>query len=192
MQSRRLRTRLIRLKRVKSYFRCLVFLIALALAGATVKFEPSPEMYRALAAVSADSLRGNLSFIASDLLEGRDTPSRGLDLAAEYIAAQFRSASLDAVGDEGYFQTAHLLHTIPPAGDFELKLQNGANALAVSKDEVAIVSRTSLDLNAAQVFKIRKFEDLPSGDLAGKGVMLAGKHSRELAKAAAHRHPAVF
>jgi len=34
--------------------------------------------------ISADSLRGNLSFLASDLLEGRATPSRGLDLAAEY------------------------------------------------------------------------------------------------------------
>jgi len=42
-----------------------------------------------LGQISAGSLRGHLSFIASDLLEGRATPSRGLDLAAEYIAAQF-------------------------------------------------------------------------------------------------------
>jgi Zn-dependent M28 family amino/carboxypeptidase len=58
--------------------------------------------------VSADSLRGNLSFLASDLLEGRATPSRGLDLAAEYIAAQFRRAGLEPAGDDGYFQTATL------------------------------------------------------------------------------------
>lgn len=58
--------------------------------------------------ISADSLRGNLSFLASDLLEGRATPSRGLDLAAEYIAAQFRRAGLEAAGDDGYFQTATL------------------------------------------------------------------------------------
>ena len=56
--------------------------------------------------ISADSLRGNLSFLASDLLEGRDTPSRGLDLAAEYIAAQFRRAGLEPVGGDGYFQDA--------------------------------------------------------------------------------------
>jgi Zn-dependent M28 family amino/carboxypeptidase len=55
--------------------------------------------------ISADSLRGHLSFLSSDLLEGRATPSRGLDLAAEYIAAQFRRAGLAAVGDDGYFQT---------------------------------------------------------------------------------------
>jgi Peptidase family M28 len=56
--------------------------------------------------ITADSLRGHLSFIASDLLEGRDTPSRGLDLAAEYIAAQFRRAALEPAGEMGksYFQ----------------------------------------------------------------------------------------
>lgn len=65
------------------------------------------EWAAALERVSADSLRGHLSFIASDLLEGRNTPSRGLDIAAEYIAAQFRRAGLEPAGEEGgYFQTA--------------------------------------------------------------------------------------
>ena len=63
----------------------------------------------ALERINADSLRGHLSFIASDLLEGRNTPSRGLDLAAEYIAAQFRRAGLEPAGKNGdgneYFQT---------------------------------------------------------------------------------------
>ena len=58
--------------------------------------------------ITAASLRGHLSFIASDALEGRATPSRGLDLAAEYIAAQFRRVRLEPVGDDDYFQTAML------------------------------------------------------------------------------------
>ena len=41
-----------------------------------------------LSTISANTLRGNLSFLASDALEGRGTPSRGLDIAAEYIAAR--------------------------------------------------------------------------------------------------------
>src|SRR5690242_1847776 len=53
------------------------------------KAKLTAERKAALDQISANSLRGNLSFIASDLLEGRGTPSRGLDLAAEYIAAQF-------------------------------------------------------------------------------------------------------
>lgn len=56
--------------------------------------------------ISADSMRGHLSFLASDLLEGRATPSRGLDLAAEYIAAQFRVIGLEPAVNDSYFQTA--------------------------------------------------------------------------------------
>ncbi|HLJ57533.1 MAG TPA: M28 family peptidase [Chthonomonadaceae bacterium] len=66
----------------------------------------TPERRAVLESISANSLRGHLSFIASDALEGRGTPSRGLDIAAEYIAAQFRRAGLEPAGDDGYFQTA--------------------------------------------------------------------------------------
>ncbi len=66
----------------------------------------------ALERISADSLKGNLSFLASDALEGRATPSRGLNLAAEYIAAQFRKAGLEpgvkTEAGESYFQTTML------------------------------------------------------------------------------------
>jgi hypothetical protein len=59
--------------------------------------------------ISENSLRGHLSFIASDALEGRATPSRGLDIAAEYIAAQFRRAGLEPGGEKGtFFQTSEL------------------------------------------------------------------------------------
>jgi hypothetical protein len=75
----------------------------------------SVEAKNLLQGISGDSMRGHLSFLASDLLEGRGTPSRGLDLAAEYIAAQFRIAGLEAVGDDGYFQTADWTQIKPPA-----------------------------------------------------------------------------
>src|ERR1700733_3703647 len=42
--------------------------------------------------LTANGLKADVSFLASDLLEGRGTPSRGLDLAAEYIASQYRRA----------------------------------------------------------------------------------------------------
>ena len=71
--------------------------------GARPKFAITPDMQMALDSVSGDSLRGHLSFIASDLLEGRNTPSPGLDVAADYIAAQFRRAGLEPAGDDAYF-----------------------------------------------------------------------------------------
>ena len=55
--------------------------------------------------VTAKQLKEYLTFIASDELEGRDTPSRGLDIAAMYIAQHLSSWGLKPGGDNGsYFQ----------------------------------------------------------------------------------------
>ena len=56
-------------------------------------------------AISKEQLRDYLSFIASDELEGRDTPSRGLNIAAKFIATQLSRWGLKPSGDSGsYFQ----------------------------------------------------------------------------------------
>ena len=65
----------------------------------------TPEMRIVVGHITANSLRGNVSFLASDVLEGRNTPSRGLDIAGEYIASQFRRLGLEPAGDDGYFQS---------------------------------------------------------------------------------------
>lgn len=89
-------------------FVCAACVAALSIAAAVQAAPPAvpPAAGGLLDAISADSMRGHLSFLSSDALEGRGTPSRGLDVAAEYIAAQFRRAGLEPLGDDGYFQTA--------------------------------------------------------------------------------------
>jgi hypothetical protein len=84
--------------------------------------------------ISPASLRGHLSFIASDLLEGRATPSRGLDLAAEYIAAQFRRAGLEPAGDDGYFQTASVTVREPNREDFSMTVSAGGRSMTVAAE----------------------------------------------------------
>ncbi|MBQ5946718.1 M28 family metallopeptidase [Massilia sp. ST3] len=81
--------------------------------------------------ISPDSLRGHLSYLSSDLLEGRGTPSRGLDLASEYIAAQFRRAGLEPAGDDGYFQTANWQYAQRKDADFAFTITAGGNSLSV-------------------------------------------------------------
>ncbi len=96
----------------------------------------------ALDHISADSLRGHLSFIASDALEGRNTPSRGLDIAAEYIAAQFRRAGLEPVGDtnasgeHGYFQTAVWNVTAKNNNAVELTTADGKQKMRVREAQL--------------------------------------------------------
>jgi Zn-dependent M28 family amino/carboxypeptidase len=57
--------------------------------------------------VTEASLRANLTYLASDEMEGRATPSRGLDKAADYVAEQFKKAKLEPINGS-YFQTATL------------------------------------------------------------------------------------
>jgi hypothetical protein len=117
-------------------------------AAKRVTPQPIPADWRAaLEGVSADSLRGHLSFIASDLLEGRRTPSRGLDIAAEYLAAQFRRAGLEPAGGDGtYFQTAEWTLSGREMRSFRLEFE-GAGSLAVPAERAGIglsVSGTTL------------------------------------------------
>src|SRR5665213_4479029 len=69
----------------------------------------TPEMRIVANHISANSLRGHVSFLASDLLEGRDTPSRGLDIAAEYIVSEFRRMGLEPATGDSYLQPNPLL-----------------------------------------------------------------------------------
>jgi hypothetical protein len=100
------------------------------------------EIQAALDRISEDSLRGHLSFIASDLLEGRNTPSRGLEIAAEYIAAQFRRAGLEPAGDAGgesYFQTSEW--SVGPVKDniVELVVDGGEQEMRARADQLAAI-----------------------------------------------------
>ncbi|HEX8853116.1 MAG TPA: M28 family peptidase, partial [Pyrinomonadaceae bacterium] len=96
----------------------LMILVAFASLVAAVppKVSLTRESREALARVTADGLRGHVSFLASDALEGRRAGARGADLAAEYIAAQFRRAGLEPAGADGsYFQTATFTSRGAPA-----------------------------------------------------------------------------
>src|SRR5205085_10358058 len=97
--------------------------------GGPSKQDLAPAIQAVLNHISANSLQGHLSFIASDLLEGRATPSRGLDLAAEYIAAQFRRAGLEPAGDDGYYQTADMLQVLPVTVGYEMFIEQGGKRI---------------------------------------------------------------
>lgn len=140
------------------------------------KFSITPEVQAAIDQISADSLRGHLSFIASDLLEGRNTPSRGLDIAAEYIAAQFRRAGLEPVGDEGYFQNANWKMTERNLQGFFLRIGSGENLLNFDRSQVTVSLDTPLDLNQAGLYKIdysnpSLFASLTAEQLQGRVVI---------------------
>src|SRR6478672_11023874 len=58
---------------------------------------------RGVDAITAAQLRNYLAFIASDEMEGRDTPSRGLDTTAKFIAMNLTRWGFKPAGDDGTF-----------------------------------------------------------------------------------------
>ena len=88
---------------------CFLFCVSLAAGGSPEKpLRPSGSVMKTLNEISPDLLRADLSFLASDALAGRNTPSPGLEAAAEFIASRFRAAGLEAPVNGSYFQTADL------------------------------------------------------------------------------------
>jgi Zn-dependent M28 family amino/carboxypeptidase len=71
----------------------------------------TPEMRIVTSHITPNALRADVSFLASDLLEGRDTPSRGLDMAAEYIASAFRRMGLEPVTGDSFYQAVPIQKT---------------------------------------------------------------------------------
>ncbi len=61
----------------------------------------------AAAVIKESTLSAHIQFLASDLLEGRATGTRGYDVAALYVAAQFEQIGLLPV-DNSYFQKVPL------------------------------------------------------------------------------------
>lgn len=81
------------------------------LAAAPTTFAQKPK--RALATstvrqgnfetITADQLKNYLYFVASDEMEGRDTPSRGLDITSKFIALNLAMWGLKPGGDDNTF-----------------------------------------------------------------------------------------
>lgn len=70
---------------------------------ATVAAAPSDTEF------SAERFKAHVAFLADDLLEGREAGTRGHEIAAKYIAAQFASFGLKPGGDDGtYFKKVDL------------------------------------------------------------------------------------
>ncbi len=71
----------------------------------------------------AEALRAHLQFLSDDLLEGRESGTRGYDVAALYAANYFSSLGLKPAGDEGsYWQNVPLLKTTRDAAGAQMAL----------------------------------------------------------------------
>jgi Peptidase family M28/PA domain len=62
-----------------------------------------------LLAITPHAMRAHVSYLASDVMEGREAGTRGYDVAAAYVAAQFEAVGAEPAGDDGtYLQQVRL------------------------------------------------------------------------------------
>lgn len=82
----------------------LGLLLALAPSVSALSNATNPvALARGLDVIQADAIRSDLAFIASDELQGRDTPSPGLRLAALYLEARVARLGFTPAGEQGFF-----------------------------------------------------------------------------------------
>jgi hypothetical protein len=108
-------------------------------------------------AIRTDAVRGHVEFLANDLLEGRASASRGYDVAAAYVAAQFRQAGLQPGGDEQtYFQKVPLIEAtaVLPGSSAELVRADDTHSFEYGTDYLpsADFMSASSTLSAPLVF----------------------------------------
>jgi hypothetical protein len=150
--------------------RSILVLAAFAAASAQ-----GPTVEQIASRLTAAGLKADVSFLASDALQGRGTPSPGLEIAAEFIAAQFRRAGLEPAGDDGYFQTAKFATITPNLDGFELTLEAGGQTLKADKASVLVQDPAAIDLSHTAIVSTDPagIDALTPGQVHGKALLVA-------------------
>ena len=146
----------------------------LVLSAFTGVLAQGPIAQQIASRLTAAGLRADVSFLASDALEGRGTPSRGLDIAAEYIAAQFRRAGLEPAGDDGYFQNARFGSVTPNLEGLALTFEAGGQTIPVDKSAISLQEPAAIDLHNTPVVAAAPtgMDDLTPAQVRGKVLLV--------------------
>ena len=90
---------------------CCFLLLSISVAGAVDRSDQQLQ----------DRLRAHIEFLADDLLLGRQPGSDGYNIAANYVASQFRQMGLLPAGNNGsFFQQVPLRQAFLEPGSAEL------------------------------------------------------------------------
>src|SRR6185369_4345090 len=123
----------------------LVLVVSLAVAQSPSSDFPPDEL---LQHITADGLRAHMALLSDDLLEGRGIGTRGYQLAANYVRAQFEQMGLRPAGTSGsYFQNVRFRKIELQRDKSSVSVKNnGLNrSLIIEKDYVIAGDPLSTD-----------------------------------------------
>jgi hypothetical protein len=162
-------------KNLLALFLLFTFTFQSATLAQTATKSNSPAR-KAAETITSEQLKDYLYFVASDEMEGRDTPSRGLDLTAKFIALNLKRWGFKPAGDDGSFlQTMALSRDAVDAEKNTLEI--GGQKFAFGEDFLRVGGNAAV--NAPLVFakdgwfvKSKNIDALEGVDAKGKILLL--------------------
>ncbi len=133
---------------------------------------------RAAENITAKQMSDYLYFIASDEMEGRDTPSRGLDTTAKFIGMNLSRWGFRPAGDDGtFYQKMALLRETPDAqaSSFSVGGANfkyGEDYFRLSGGSASAISAPTVYGGDGWFIKSKNIDALKNVDARGKIVVL--------------------
>jgi len=118
-------------KNIFAFLLIAAFLSQSVIAQTAIKV--TPEESKIAEGVTAKQLSDYLYFVASDEMEGRDTPSRGLDIVAKFMGMNLSKWGFKPAGDNGTFYQKMALksESVDPAKN---TIQIGSQNFALLED----------------------------------------------------------
>lgn len=139
----------------------------------------TPAEKKAAVAITAKQMSDYLHFVASDEMEGRDTPSRGLDTTAKFLAMNLSRWGFKPAGDNGtYFQKIALKsESSDPVNN---NLQIGSTTYKFLDDYIRLSGNgqgtgTLVFAGNGWMVKSKNIDAYAGVDVKGKIVVLAGQ-----------------
>jgi hypothetical protein len=134
----------------KRIFTLLGLVLLFTLANAQTVFSDFPPQ-EFLQQIRPEALRAHMEFLADDLLEGRGTGTRGFQLAANYVRAQFEEMGLKPAEVSGsYFQNIHFRKSelLRDQCSLTIRRHGSEQQLVMDKDFVMVGDPLRTDTNA--------------------------------------------
>jgi hypothetical protein len=134
--------------------------------------------------ITAEQLKGFLTFLASDELEGRDTPSRGLDTAAKFVAFNLSRWGFKPAGDNGtFFQRFTLRRGTIDKG--QSKVEFGGQTFKTAEDFIpqptlGAAAGPLVYVGPGLVVKAKNIDPYAGLDLKDKIIVIAGASPKGL------------
>jgi hypothetical protein len=155
-------------------------IVAVAAGKVSPKIDPGFEQIR------ASDLRADLTFLASDALQGRLSLTRGSEVAIQWIESEFAKAGLKPIADGSYLQPVPLWEYRPNREAGYLKVQQGGKEETLRFPEAYGQYPETVDVSGPLVFAgfgitapELGYDDYKNIDAKGKVVLIFDHEPQE-------------